>query len=75
MKMETKERIELAEKIAAKIAQSRVWNGGDNVRIYKNGFAVVTQSGQVNIDACKGKFFDEIRVACDELGVEYGRTV
>lgn len=73
--MEMKERIQIAEKIAEKIDGARVWTGGWNVRIYKKGFAAVTDDGKVNIDAARAKFFDELQVACDELGIDYGRTV
>lgn len=73
--MKIEERIQIAEKIAEKINGARVWNGGQHVRIYKTGFAAVTNDGKVNTDAARAKYYDEVRVACDELGIAYGRTV
>ena len=72
--METEKRIQMAKKLAEK-TNGRVWTKNNLVRVYDNGFAIITDNGKVNINACKGKFFDTVRVACDDLGIEYGRTV
>jgi hypothetical protein len=70
-------RIEIANKLSEALKaysgeKSRVWQGGDNVRVYfRKGYASITEEGSVDVSTVGGIAFSQgVALRANEAGLK-----
>lgn len=67
--MEKEDRIKRANEIA-KLIDGKTWIKGDNMRIYTNGYVIIDDNGNCNIDNVNGHIFMDIKKILNDNNIE-----